>query len=379
MQKAWTPPKRWVFLVATLLGLFSTAQAYRLTSLNPKAHVDGIEIGSMLILNLTLWYVPAALMAPIFRIATHFRLDAERWIRAIAIHATTAVLFSIVHVAAMMVVRVMLWPELRLMPAERWLSYIQDHYLRNLDWSLMTYAAVVGMSYALGYYRESQARALKAAHLETSLMEARLKTLEAELHPHFLFNTLHAISTLVHTDPEAADRMISRLSDLLRLTFDRSGAAGVALKEELEFLQKYLEIEQIRFQDRLAVKFDIDPETLDTDVPRLILQPLVENAIKHGIGPRAGQGLVQISTKKRPDGTWIEVRDNGVGLSRNARARFTNGVGLSNTRARLECLYGSQHRLDFAESSGGLSVQMLIPAHRPALHTSDTAPQVALA
>ncbi len=191
----------------------------------------------------------------------------------------------------------------------------------------MTYAAVVGLSYALGYYRESQARALKAAHLETSLMEARLKTLEAELHPHFLFNTLHAISTLVHTDPEAADRMISRLSDLLRLTFDRSGAAGVALKEELEFLQKYLEIEQIRFQDRLAVKFDIDPETLDTDVPRLILQPLVENAIKHGIGPRAGQGLVQISTKKRPDGTWIEVRDNGVGLSRNARARFTNGVG----------------------------------------------------
>jgi two-component system LytT family sensor kinase len=379
MQKAWTPPIRWVFLVATLLGLFSTAQAYRLTSLNPKAHVDGIEIGSLLILNLTLWYVPAALTAPIFRIAAHFRLDADRWIRSLAMHAAAAVLFSIVHVAAMMAVRVMLWPELRSMTADTWLSYTQDQYLRNLDWSLMTYAAVVGLSYALGYYRESQARALKAAHLETSLMEARLKTLEAELHPHFLFNTLHAISTLVHTDPEAADRMISRLSDLLRLTFDRSGAAGVALKEELEFLQKYLEIEQIRFQDRLAVKFDIDPETLDTDVPRLILQPLVENAIKHGIGPRAGQGLVQISTKKREDGTWIEVRDNGVGLSRHARARLTNGVGLSNTRARLECLYGSQHRLDFAEGDGGLSVQMLIPAHRTALHTSDTAPRVALA
>jgi signal transduction histidine kinase len=379
MQKAWTPPIRWVFFVATLLGLFSTAQAYRLTTLNPKAHVDGIEIGSLLILNLTLWYVPAALTAPIFRLAARFRLDAERWLRPIAIHAMAAVLFSIVHGASMMAVRVMLWPELRSMPADRWLSYAQDQYLRNLDWSLMTYAAVVGLSYALGYYRESQARALKAAHLETSLMEARLKTLEAELHPHFLFNTLHAISTLVHTDPEAADRMISRLSDLLRLTFDRSGAAGVALKEELEFLQKYLEIEQIRFQDRLAVKFDIDPETLDTDVPRLILQPLVENAIKHGIGPRAGQGLVQISTKKREDGTWIEVRDNGVGLSRHARARFTSGVGLSNTRARLECLYGNQHRLDFAEGHGGLSVQMLIPAHRPAPHASDAAQQVALA
>jgi len=379
MLRVWTPPRRWVFLVATLLGLFSTAQAYRLTSLNPKAHVTGIAVGSLLILNLTLWYVPAALTSPIFLIAARFRLDADRWLRAILVHAAAAVAFSIVHMAAMMAMRVVLWPDLREMPAAEWWSYAQGLYLQNLDWSLMTYAAVVGLSYALGYYRESQARALKAAHLETSLIEARLKTLEAELHPHFLFNTLHAISTLVHTDPETPDRMISRLSDLLRLTFDRSGAAGVTLKEELEFLQKYLEIEQIRFQDRLAVKFDIDPETLDTDVPRLILQPLVENAIKHGIGPRAGQGLVQISTKKRTDGTWIEVRDNGVGLSRNARAGFTNGVGLSNTRARLECLYGNQHRLEFAEGNGGLSVQMLIPPHRPHHAQSDPAHQVALA
>jgi LytS/YehU family sensor histidine kinase len=268
---------------------------------------------------------------------------------------------------------------MRQMPAVRWVSYAQDQYLRNLDWSLMTYAAVVGLSYALSYYRESQARALKEAHLESSLMEARLKTLEAELHPHFLFNTLHAISTLVHTDPEAADRMISRLSDLLRLTFDRSGAAGVPLKEELEFLQKYLEIEQIRFQDRLSVKFEIDPETLDTDVPRMILQPLVENAIKHGIGPRSGQGLVQISTRKQEDKIWIEVRDNGVGLSRNARMRFNSGVGLSNTRARLECLYGAEQRLDFTEGESGLSVQMLIPSLRPVRRSPDSSPQVALA
>jgi sensor histidine kinase YesM len=210
-------------------------------------------------------------------------------------------------------------------------------------------------------------------------MEARLKTLEAELHPHFLFNTLHAISTLVHTDPEAADRMISRLSDLLRLTFDRSGAAGVPLKEELEFLQKYLEIEQIRFQDRLTVNFDIDPDTLDTDVPRMILQPLVENAIKHGIAPRSGQGLIQISARKQGDKVLIEVRDNGVGLSKNARARFSNGVGLSNTRARLECLYGSEQRLDFAEGQGGLAVQMLIPSLRPVRRGPDSSPQVALA
>ena len=120
----------------------------------------------------------------------------------------------------------------------------------------MTYTTVLGLSYALHYSRESQARAVKEAQLETRLVEARLRTLQAELQPHFLFNTLHAISSLVHTNPDGADRMISRLSDLLRLTFDRSGAARVSLQEELEFLQKYLEIEQTRFQDRLTVRFD---------------------------------------------------------------------------------------------------------------------------
>jgi two-component system, LytTR family, sensor kinase len=379
MLKAWTPPARWVFAVATLLGLFSTAQAYRLTSLNPRAKIDGIELWPLLVLNLALWYVPASLIAPIFRMAARVRLDSDQWLRALAKHALAAVGFSLIHTAIMLTVRALLWPELRTMPAQVAMTYAQSTYLRNLDWTLVTYAAVVGLSYALDYYREAQARALKAAYLETSLMEARLKTLQAELHPHFLFNTLHAISTLLHTDPEAADRMISRLSDLLRLTFDRSGAGSVPLKEELEFLQKYLEIEQIRFQDRLSVRFDIDPETLDVEVPRLILQPLVENAIKHGVAPKSGAGLVQISAKRKADKIWIEVRDNGVGLSKHARMRFTTGVGLSNTRARLECLYGAGQRLDFNDGNDGLAVEMLIPLQRHLGGAADTAPQVAIA
>ncbi|MGH8637210.1 MAG: sensor histidine kinase [Burkholderiales bacterium] len=364
MHRAWTPPARWIFLVATLLGLFSTAQAYRLSTLNPRMRPEYLAIPPLLALNLALWYVPAALTRPIFWLAARFPLDSPRWLRAVAIHAGAAVAFSFIHSAAMIAVRGTLWPELVDRPWPAFLAWAQSSYLTNLDWALMTYAAIVGLSYAISYYRESQARALTAANLETRLMEARLKTLEAELHPHFLFNTLHAISTLVHSDPEAADRMISRLSDLLRLTFDRSGAAQIPLKEELEFLQKYLQIEQIRFQDRLSVNFDIDPETLDVEVPRLILQPLVENAIKHGISPRSGDGLVQISARRQAQGVWIEVKDNGVGLVGNARVRFTNGVGLSNTRARLECLYGDAHRLDFAEGDAGLSVRMLIPHQR---------------
>jgi signal transduction histidine kinase len=352
-----------VFLVATLLGLFSTLQSYRMTALNPRVSMEDIQVWRLLALNLTLWYVPAALTGAIFWVSARARLDSERWMRALTLHAGAAMVFSIIHGACMMAARAALWPEMRKVSLDRFASYAQSHYLDNLDWALMTYAALVGLSYAVTYYREAQVRALKAANLESSLVKARLRTLEAELHPHFLFNTLHAISTLVHTDPEAADRMISRLSDLLRLTFDRSGAAQIALKEELEFLQKYLQIEQIRFQDRLSIHFDIDPETLDAEVPRLILQPLVENAIKHGISPRSGSGSVEISARRQDRDLWVQVRDDGVGLSPNARARFNDGVGLSNTRARLECLYGNRHRLEFDEGDRGLAVRMLIPLH----------------
>lgn len=364
MQNWWRPRARWVFLVATFLGLFSTAQAYRLTALNPRARVQDLDLWPLLVLNLMLWYVPALLTGAIFSVAERFRLDSDRWLRALAMHAAAAFAFSIVHVTGMMGVRYAILPDLRGLHTEGWVALLQREYLHNLDWALMTYAAIVGLSYAIAYYGEAQARALKAAQLETSLVEARLKTLEAELHPHFLFNTLHAISALVHAKPDAADRMISRLSDLLRLTFDRSGAAGVPLKEELEFLHKYLEIEQIRFQDRLSVRFEIDPDTLDIEVPRLILQPLVENAIKHGIAPRTGRGLVEITARRQEHGVWIEVRDNGVGLSANARQRFDQGVGLSNTRARLECLYPDRHRLDFSDGDEGFAVQMLIPSQR---------------
>src|SRR5262249_9087520 len=139
-------------------------------------------------------------------------------------------------------------------------SWVQGMYIRNLDWALMTYSTILGLSYTLAYYRESQARSVMAAQLAAGLGGTHLRTRAAELHPQFLFNTLHAISTLVHTNPDSADRMISRLSDLLRITFDRSGTARITLQEEIEFLEKYLEIEQTRFQDRLTVTYDIDPD-----------------------------------------------------------------------------------------------------------------------
>jgi two-component system, LytTR family, sensor kinase len=376
MPRAWTPPLRWVFAAATPLVLFSTLQGYRLTTLSLRVPMD-IEVGKLFLLNAAYWYVPALLTPTIFRLAYRFRLDGPHWLRALALHALLAISFSVVHWGGMISTRLTLYESGNKHPQVAWTSFLQRLYLQNLDWTLMVYSAILGLSYALAYYRESQARALKEAQLETKLVEARLRTLEAELHPHFLFNTLHAISSLVHTNPDSADRMISRLSDLLRITFDRSGSTRVSLQEELEFLQKYLEIEQTRFQDRLTVRFDIEPETLDAEVPRLILQPLVENAIKHGVSPQAGPGLVQIVARRKGDVLWLEVSDDGVGLSAGARARLTSGVGLSNTRDRLQFMYGPAHRIEFSDERKGLAVQIQIPFHRTAVAPGEAAFQVA--
>jgi signal transduction histidine kinase len=377
MQRAWTPPVRYVFAAATLLGFFSTLQTYRLSTLEVNASMS-VPVWRILVANLTYWYVPAALTSTIFRIAYRFPLDAPGWPRSLAVHALAAVGFSIVHVAAMIGLRTLLNPTyISTMTFSSWTSWIQRTYLTNLDWALMTYSAIVGISCALAYNRETRAGALRAAHLETRLAEARLRTLEAELHPHFLFNTLHAISTLVHTQPDSADRMISRLSDLLRITFSRSGAACIPLHEELEFLQKYLEIEQTRFQDRLSVDFDIDPDTLDAEVPRLILQPLVENAIKHGVAPRMGPGAIAIAARRDGERLCLSVHDNGVGLTGGSRAQLHGGVGLSNTRDRLQCLYGADHSLNFVETAPGLTVEMMLPFHRVTAGTDESRIRVA--
>jgi signal transduction histidine kinase len=373
MHTGWVPPARWVFGVATLLGTFSSLQSYRLSTLSAP-DPSKVEVWPLFVLNFTYWFVPAALTTTIFRFAR--RVGRHSLPRAIVQHAGAVLAFSVIHLCSMLAVRQALWGSIA-PPTGTLATAVQRTYLMNLDWLLMTYAAIVGLSYAVRYYQEAQDRAIGAAQLETRLAEARLRTLEAELHPHFLFNTLHAISTLVHVDPEAADRMISRLSDLLRITLDRSAAARIPLQEELEFLQKYLEIEQTRFQDRLTVRFDVDPETLDAEVPRLILQPLVENAIKHGVSPRTGPGVIEIVARREPAAVWLEVRDNGVGLSGGARARLHGGVGLSNTRARLECLYPGSHALEFSDGREGLTVRMRIPFNSVPAESGGTVTRVA--
>jgi two-component system, LytTR family, sensor kinase len=167
---------------------------------------------------------------------------------------------------------------------------------------------------------------------------------------------------LMHRDVHAADEMLVQLSDLLRLTLDRVGTQQVTLTDEVDFLRKYLEIEQTRFGDRLQVNIDVDPEVLDAPVPNLVLQPLVENALRHGVGPRVGVGRIDVNARQVEGSLMLTVRDNGVGLSPDKLNAFHSGVGLSNTRSRLENLYGERHRFEFqTPDGGGLVVTIVIP------------------
>ena len=225
----------------------------------------------------------------------------------------------------------------------------------------MTYLFAVGLAHALAYRRESEARALDAAHLETRLVEAQLQALQRQLHPHFLFNTLNTISGLMRINVNAADLMIDRLGDLLRMTLDTSGIQQVPLKQELDVLQKYLEIEQTRFDSRLSVAMHIEFEALDALVPNLLLQPLVENAIRHGIAPHSRPGWIAIHAAREGARLQIEIRDSGNGLPPERLTALNRGVGLGNTRARLAHLYPSAHQFAFSNLDDGFSVTVSIP------------------
>jgi two-component system LytT family sensor kinase len=232
------------------------------------------------------------------------------------------------------------------------------------DYGSMIYWLILLVSFAFNYHRRYREGEVKASRLEAQLAQAQLEALKMQLHPHFLFNTLHSISALVHKDPVAADKMIARLGDFLRLTLDSAGAQEVALQQEIEFLKCYLDIERIRFKDRLTVHMQIEQQALKARLPNLILQPIVENAIRHGIAPRTGPGHIEIEARRFNGSLQVQVTDNGPGLPSNGNTGriLKEGIGLSNTQARLQQLYGAQQRLDLANTAkGGLTVTLEIP------------------
>jgi two-component sensor histidine kinase len=233
---------------------------------------------------------------------------------------------------------------------------------------IVIFWGTLGVGQAFNYFRKYKDR-------EASLAQSQLQLMKMQLQPHFLFNTLNAISELVYDNPAAADQSITQLSELLRLSLKSGKTQEVPLNEELEFLDRYINIQRILLQERLHVRFNIDTEARVALVPNMILQPLVENAIRHGIGPRGSGGNIEVNAMKDGDLLILEVADDGVGYDMGfdlaTHTGAGTGLGLSNTRLRLRHLHGASHRFDLAKSAtGGLNVRISFPFRRSSLNES---------
>ena len=349
---------RWAMIYGAwgLLGLFISVQNYvlRLQMSRPISFTYALALG---LGNCLLW---AAATPFILYLIRRFKLERPLWIRHALIHLlaslTLSFSISIVHHFLMY---------LAFPPASgsgfNVLSTLQETFA-FFDYWLLIYWVIVLCIHATEFYGRFREKDMKASLLETQLAQAQLTALRTQLNPHFLFNTLHAISALMYRDVSAANRMIAQLSDLLRLTLEIGGVQEVSLKQEIDFLERYLEIQRARFSDRMSVEFRVDPETLDALVPNFVLQPLVENAIRHGIAPRIAPGHIIISARREGGDVHLEVRDDGSGFPANWSPRYREGVGLRNTRGRLKHLYGAKHRFELWNAAeGGAVATVVVP------------------
>jgi sensor histidine kinase YesM len=338
----------------SLVGLAFASQLYLSNSLLGRP----ISWGEAISAPLEDWYVYGVLSLPVVWLARRYPPErGSRWLAA-AIHLGAALVFSLVYVALRALVgEVDSW----IVGESATFGEIFDPLLvRTFPFNLLIYGVIVAASHALDYYRKYHERTVQTLELEKHLTEARLQALLHQLKPHFLFNTLNGIASLMHTDVEAADRMLVRLSELLRITMSHTGAPQTTLREEIAFLERYLEIERIRFRNRLEVDIAVDDGAIDALVPSLILQPIVENAVRHGIEPQSRSGRIELRGRREAGDLVLTVSDNGAGIPAGGPAR--EGIGLANTRARLAELYGARQHFELVNGpEGGLCVRMVIP------------------
>lgn len=343
-------------LIWTLMALFFASQF----ALQNQLSRNPVPFWKILSWQMVSGYIWFGLSPIILWLARKFPFEAGKWKKSLAVHVFGSLVIAFLQQA----MDTFILTKLGYPPGRQFESFFdayQFFVVVNLHFSILIYLGVVGIRSAFGYYQKYRERELRTSQLETQLATTRLQILKTQLHPHFLFNTLNAISELIHKDPEAAERMIGDLSDLLRMSFEKLEVQEVALKQELEFLKKYLEIEQMRFHDRLRIEMKIAPETLDAKVPNMILQPLVENAIKHGLAPRSQGGKIEIGAHRANGSLQLSVSDDGVGVPFGDVESILEGVGLSNTKRRLRHLYGEGHKFDLNASRCGLIVNLTIP------------------
>ena len=301
----------------------------------------------------------ASLAPLILRLREKVPLNRGRWVGGVTFHVLLSFTVMAVYYLGRMYSYFLFWPEEK-WPEGFWRAAAGGFYGRNII-DMAYYWGVLAFGYSLEIYQKYKNEELRSAQLEAQLIEAELKALREQLRPHFLFNTMNTIAVLVREQKnDAAVTLIARLSTLLRMSLDQNRAHEVTLREELDFLQRYVEIQQVRFSDRLEVNIAVDPAALAARIPNLLLQPIVENAILHGIAPKTTPGRVDVLAHVAGDCLHLEVRDDGVGLPPADSGR--PGIGLANTRARLEKIYGNRHRLTLTSEPGrGVTVQIEIP------------------
>jgi two-component system LytT family sensor kinase len=362
------------FGVWSLVALAAGVTIYRLYHATRSPMTLTSALGMQFCQILT--YAPLTPFA--FAFATRYPIRRNNWMIRSLLYLAAGLIFTAVHVALQSVTPFGFWDP----KYHEWRSAIWDSHTHafEVQWSVLpelfltslfndisgTFIPIALVAHVVSYTRTLRERELRAAQLEEQLAKTRLQVLKSQLQPHFLFNTMHSISSLMLTDVRAADQMMTRLGDLLRMSLESAGTQITTLSREIEFLNCYLEIEKVRFAERLTVTFDISPATLDASVPHLLLQPLVDNAVKHGISQLPGSGEIRIAATTQAHQLKIEISDNGPGLSKTGTLP-SMGLGLRITRERLESLYGRDQRLELLSlPGGGTTVQVCIPFRVPA-------------
>lgn len=361
-----------LFAVASLLGFLEALSSYA------SAYQDGVHYLSWktaLSWDLTKWNLWVLLAPLILWLGHRLPLNRRRWRQRIPIYVAAGIAIALAHALLHFLLQFVLGygigrfdiflSDLDSFLRERYFVLLSDFVIGVLICGL----TLTG-SNALGYYKQAQAGETRTAQLEAQLAQAQLQALKMQLQPHFLFNALHSVSANLR-DPKIARAMLARIGDFLRLTLDNAGAQEITLKQELDFLRCYLDIEKTRFRDRLTVEIDVEPETWDAAVPNLILQPLIENAVKHGIAPHAAPGRIDVRARRLNGNLQVQIQDNGNGIGNenagisniaSANANGRTGIGLKTTRARLLRLYPDTHQLKLGNApEGGLLVTLEIP------------------
>ncbi len=362
------PWKKWLALFAfcTFMGLLSSS-----TFLAKKLlEGDPTPYQALLVNEFTGSYGVFLLLPLVLPFIGHFPVRRENWFWAVPVHLGASAVFGVSHTLIMTGSRIILYPALGLGAYQ-----MGDPFLRfwmEYQKQFLAYFGIVIAVHFIWIYLEKQeeekkaaALELRAAHLQSSLVESRLDALRGQLQPHFLFNTLNMISSLMYEDVDSADRMIARLSRLLRYSLDQAERQKIPLAQEIEFVEAYLEIMSCRFQNRLSFQLDVDSDATGVPVPVFLLQPLVENAVKHGSLGDVELLSVTVTARFVGNALQIEVGDNGPGFPGGLDAAAEKGVGLRNTLERLRNLYGEEMSMELDSSSTlGLTVRVSIPAAR---------------